>query len=88
MFVKMESGIYFQHAQLLCMCTYLRITIIIILGYFDFTYNVQPDPTQTNHWQTIGDYQHPESAGPESTVKGYDQKYNIGEAEEFEPQTV
>lgn len=56
-------------------------------GYFDFTYNVQPDPTQTNHWQTIGDYQHPESAGPESTVKGYDEKYNIGEAEEFEAQT-
>lgn len=51
-------------------------------GYFDFTYNVQPETTQTNHWQTIGDHQQPES-GAESTVKGYDEKYNIGEAEEF-----
>ena len=59
------------------------------LGYFDFTYNVQPETTQTNHWQTIGDYQQPESgAGVESTVKGYDEKYNIGEAEEFEAQAV
>lgn len=53
-----------------------------ILGYFDFTYNVQPETTQTNHWQTIGDHQQHES-GAESTVKGYDEKYNIGEAEEF-----
>ena len=53
-----------------------------ILGYFDFTYNVQPETTQTNHWQTIGDHQQPES-GAESTVKGYDEKYNIGEAGEF-----
>ena len=59
----------------------------IFIGYFDFTYNVQPETTQTNHWQTIGDYQQPES-GAESTVKGYDEKYNIGEAEEFEAQSV
>ena len=61
--------------------------LIFFIGYFDFTYNVQPKTTQTNHWQTIGDYQQPES-GAESTVKGYDEKYNIGEAEEFEAQSV
>ena len=62
---------------------------ILFIGYFDFTYNVQPETTQTNHWQTIGDYQQPESgAGAESTVKGYDEKYNLGEAEEFEAQSV
>jgi len=56
-------------------------------GYFDFTYNVQPDPTDTNHWQTIGDY--PSASGGErgeSTVKGYDEKYNIPEGSEFDAQ--
>ena len=61
--------------------------MFVYSGYFDFTYNVQPETTQTNHWQTIGDYQQPESGG-ESTVKGYDEKYNIGEAEEFEAKSV
>jgi len=53
-------------------------------GYFDFTFNVKPDPTQTNHWQTIGDY--PSVSGGESTVKGYDEKYNINEDPEFDAQ--
>ena len=62
---------------------------IFISGYFDFTYNVQPDPTDTNHWQTIGDY--PSASGGErgeSTVKGYDEKYNIPEGSEFDAQKV
>ena len=57
-----------------------------ISGYFDFTFNVKPDPTQTNHWQTIGDY--PSVSGGESTVKGYDEKYNINEDPEFDAQMV
>ena len=61
----------------------LRYIQLYLLGYFDFTYNVQPDPT--NHWQTIGDY--PQSSGGESTVKGYNEKYNIPEDSEFDAQT-
>ena len=77
------------HLDSLGSCRSHLTFFIISLGYFDFTYNVQPETTETNHWQTIGDYQQPKSgAGVESTVKGYDEKYNIGEAEEFEAQAV